>query len=382
VSKNKPPRKRAKRPIGIVCWGPIETLSNGYFIRVYSLTEAISKHLRRPVIVVEYDEQNLQKPYSKEILKDVYAILVHVPGNEKYLHITLARYPRFVLYQIINTIRLVKLFTNLDAVIIGGELFVVSSLLLKLLTKDTAIIADPHMLLSEREHRRGRKLISYILKILEKIYFRMSDYIIAISNDMKYKITSIFNINSKKIIVIPHMLPSHLSEISEKKTCNERIQERTNDVKLAFVGTFEANQNLEAAIFLILTLSIILSIIKKNIKLLLIGKISDTKRKLLKDIATRLGVSKNVEITGYVDHLDNILCNADILLAPMFTMSGVSTKMLYYLRFKNKIILASREAIEGLGYLIRKHGNVVVAEDPTDFVIKLARVIKNVKDKN
>ena len=58
-------------------------------------------------------------------------------------------------------------------------------------------------------------------------------------------------------------------------------------------------------------------------------------------------------------------------------MSGVSTKMLYYLRFREKTIIASREAVEGIEHLVATHGKVVIAENPKDFAKKLLEVVNN-----
>ena len=361
--------------IALIGWGPIESLSNGYFIRVYALTELISKRLNKSLVIIEYSEDlTPQQGYKAEILKGMNNVIkVSVLGNEKSVTNTFVKYMRFMVYQLINTFKLRNLMSRVSAVIVGGELFLPSLLTLRLLNKGLIIIADPHMLLSEREQRKGRNFLAYALRQVEKIYFKKSDFIVAISKEMKDKIVSWYHIPPSRIIIIPHILPKKLLRIP---SCPKRGLSN-KPIRLAFVGSLRARQNLEAAIFLISIMPILMLGNRRPLELMLIGSVDGKEKKLLEEISSKKGVSNRVKILGYVQNLDDTLCKVDVLLAPMFITSGVSTKVIYYLRFKDKIILISKEATEGLEKLIKKSKNVIVAEDPKDFVLKLMKIIKN-----
>ena len=359
--------------IGIVCWGPIEALSNGYFIRVYSLAESIIQYLKKPLVIIEYSEDLSSKPYKVMMLSELPIVKIQAPGNEKHVSNSFSKYMRFLLYQVVNTFKLRRILRKFHAIIVGSGLFAPTSLLIKLLSKNAIVVADPQMLLSEREERAGRKFLAIFLGLFEKIYFRSSNFIIAISKNMKSTIIRKFGIPGERIVIIPHSLPRKLLRTL---SCED---EKTSDsiIRLFFVGSLKARQNLEAVTFPIRVLPIVLSQNNKDVELVIAGSVDEEVYRYLRELSEKYGVSRHVKILGYVENLDEVVCESDVLLAPMFTMSGVSTKMLYYLRFPNKVIVASKEAIEGIEELVKMHGSVIIAENPKDFVLKLIGVVKN-----
>lgn len=360
------------RIVGIVCWGPIEALSNGYFIRVYSLVESTVQYLKKPLVIIEYSEDLLSKPYDVMVLNELPAVKIQVPGNEKRVLSTLLKYIRFLLYQVVNSFKLRRILRKFCMIIMGSELFTPTLLFIKLLNKGAIIVADPQMLLSEREERAGRRFLAVLLELLERIYIRNSSFIIAISKNMKSTIARRFGIPKERIITVPHSLPKKLLRT---QSCRDG-KINNNITRLLFVGSLGARQNFEAVTFLIKLLPIILSQSNRRVELIIAGKVSEGDYRFLRDLSRAYKVSEYVRILGYVDNLDEVVCKSNILLAPMFTMSGVSTKMLYYLRFPGKTIIASKEAIEGIEELVKMHGNVIVAENPRDFILKLLKTVK------
>ncbi len=358
--------------VGFVGWGPIETLSNGYFMRVYSLTELITQRLEKTFVIIEYTEDSSSELYEITKIDKIRALKIEVPGNEKRFSNTFFRYIRFVLYQLVNTFKLRKIIRKFHMIIVAGELFAPTILIVRLVKKNAVVVADPQMLLSEREERAGRKFSVYLLKILETLYFKNSDLIIAISKNMRSIIIHRFGIPKEKILIIPHSLPKKLLRT---KPCKNGKNNRIT-AKLLFVGSLEARQNLEAAAFLIRVLPVVLLHSGKKIELIFAGHTNEEILSYLINLSEKYNVSKHVKILGYVENLDEVACESHVFLAPMFTMSGVSTKMLYYLRFSDKVIMASREAIEGIEELAKKHGKVVVGDNPREFVLKLIKVIK------
>jgi len=368
------------RRIGIICWGPVETLISGYSIRIYSLTEVLSK-IFKVIYLLEYTE----KPFGKNtymfsrtpIADNVRKMLL--PGNEKVCPSLWLKYFRFVLWQGLNTLKLRNLIKKLDVIILGAELFLPTLILLSLKVggKRPIIIADPQMLLSEREYRRGHKVFAKLLTIWEKVLFKRSDGIIVLSQQMMDKIKAILGSNyGKTMLIFPHMLPK---DYRRRIICRDK--RRKGEVTLAFVGKLSAKHNLESALLLIkLVGSICNEVRNKSIKLYLIGEYDEPTREVLLGEIKRLKSQHvvQIELTGYVKNLDEFICkNVNVLVAPMFTMSGISTKMMYYLRFEGKIIVASREACEGLEDIIIKHQNVIVAYTPSEFKRRLSEIISS-----
>lgn len=364
------------RAIGVIAWGPIDSLSNGYFIRVYKLVEIFTSILKKPVVVIEYTELPRDDFYSINVLDELHALRINVPGNEKKCKFKFLKYIRLFMYQFINMFRLRYLFRYIDVLVIGGVLFTPSLILVRIFRRNRrnrlVILADPHMLFFEREERRGRRLRSLLLRLIESFYMKNCNYVLSISYSMKNRIAESLALNASRIIIVPHLLPE---KISSNIKCGETASGES--LKIAFLGTYEADQNFEAAKFLITILPIVKRYSGRHVQLLLVGKISAERADLLRRLAERLGVSSDVILTGYVSDPAKVLCEAKVLLAPMFTMSGVSTKMLYYLRFRDKLIVASREAVEGLEHLVNKHGCVVVADGAIEFVRKLVEVIRH-----
>jgi len=347
----------------ILCWGPIEALSNGYFVREYSLLELLSRSkTNKLILLIEYTEDI--KTYKVSKLGNLNTIKISVPGNFTKSRL---KYFKFFIYQIINTLRFFYIFKKSKAIIVGGVGFLPSTLIIKLLSPKSVIIADPQMMLTEREMRTYKRLpLLLLLKFVEGLFLKTSNFTIAISSEMKSYIVNNFNYPVTRIFVIPHKLPKKFGFI----TC--RNKKEFDVIKLAFVGDLLATHNLISARYLINALSILKMFIKKNVELLLIGRNNENIVQNLRSYAISRSVIENVKILGFVEDLDEVLCDADILLAPVFTMSGVSTKMLYYLRFKDKIILASREALEGIE---RLSNNVVVADGPVDFINKFLMIL-------
>jgi len=373
--------RRLHRLWHIVCWGPIEALSNGYFVRTYTLAESIIKYLRMPLMLAEYSE-GLDKKYAYELRKISQGIMkVLLPGNEESKNIV-HKYLKFFLYQLVNTIRLQNFLRLSKVTVISGELFLPTLIVMKTIIRrdhEFFIIVDPQMLISEREKRRGRKLITFLLLVLEMLFFRLSDFAIAISEEMKKKIVNMFKVPQERVIIIPHALPSKFQTPIVCISDYDRFRGVHSITKLVFVGSLRTSHNVEAVLYLIRVLSILKEYIKKPVILYVIGSVDDKTKCFIERFVSKCGLEGVVNILGFIEDLDDFICrNADILLAPMFTMSGVSTKMLYYLRFKDKVIITSKEAIEGIEHLAARHSRVIVAEDSRDFARKLLEVINNV----
>jgi len=363
-----------KELVCIISWGPVESLRNGHFIRVYNLLKLLSSITKR-LLLFEYTE-DLSKPqyYTTKPLTRLKTVKISLPGNETRHKLYLFKLFKFVLYQIINTIILVNLIDKCKYIIITGELFWASAMIIRFFRRGAIIIYDPQMLLYEREYKRGNLTLSILLKIFTKFEFKIANFIISISDEMTKMLITDLNIAKERVFTIIHTIPH---ELLPQQHCEKTT--RDNIVRMAFFGSLTMRQNLEAALFLINALSFITKLINKPIELLLIGAISENELKTLTRAISLYNVEKYIKILGYVKDPSQVLCDADIFLAPMFTMSGVSTKMLYYLRFKDKIILASREAVEGIGTL---SNNVVIANGPTDFIKKLLIVLNEYNKDN
>ncbi len=375
------------RYCAIISWGPVESLRNGYFIRTYSLAELLSRACDETVIIEYTEENSITSRFYKIVNSKIgdCARLVKVKGNEKALANKMLRYARFILWQIVNTLKLLSILRKSDFIVFAGELFLPSLLLAKILLGNKVLrVCDPQMLLSEREMRTNRKILARLLTFFEKLFFLGCDVVVAISNNMKSRICALTDCLSRRIsiLVIPHTLPENLRR---SLYCDKLSLRRSSERRLTslFIGDLNAEHNYASALFLIRVMKLLDLKLREAegrdlLTLKLVGRASEERRRELIELVKRLGFRRvTVEVVGYVDDLDDYICReADVLLAPMFTMSGVSTKMLYYLRFRNKKILASKEAVEGLEDLISNADNVLIANTPKEFYKKLYSLVR------
>lgn len=136
-----------------------------------------------------------------------------------------------------------------------------------------------------------RKIISFFWF---KIPLYRVKYITTISETTKNQIVKLFNINEKKIIVIPNCFDKNF--ISSPKPFNKECP------RILFIGTKD-NKNLERTIFSIYNIKCVL---------IIIGKLSSEQIKLLKEYC--------INYENYFDIDDNkmidIYQNSDILLFP------------------------------------------------------------------
>jgi glycosyltransferase involved in cell wall biosynthesis len=191
---------------------------------------------------------------------------------------------------------------------------------------------------------------------------------------MKELVVDNFKASKDRVFVIPHTLPEEYY-VPPPGEC--RCSTSMDAINLVFVGDMTIRHNVDAVRFLLRILSYVKAYVGRPFTLHIVGRVNDTVRSMIERLVCDYGLERHVRLWGYVEDIDEVLCCMDVLLAPMFTMSGVSTKMLFYLRFKDKIILASKEAVEGLEHLAERHGHVIIAETPADIAIKLYKVLKN-----
>ncbi len=354
--------KAARRLLVVVSFGPVESASNGYFIRMLNLVETLGK-LYGSVVLLEYTEGGCgDKCYRPRRLWGN-VVAVPLPGNQRGPR--LLHYMRLTASQVINTVRLARVLRRADTVLIGSPLLAPTMLLARLLGVKAPMVLEPHMLFAERAERKGLHGAARLLRVLEGLVYRLADAVVALSPEMERKLRESYRV--ARVVSIPFRLPEAMANAVDCEALGGR---RDGECKVFFVGSLEAPQNLEAALYLVAAAAAASRATGRRIRLLLAGKAPPQAARAIREAAAKTEVA--VELLGYVDNPDPYACSADVLAAPMFTMSGVSTKMLYYLRFPGKRIIASSEALEGLRRLARRHGKVAEARSPREFARLLA----------
>ena len=350
-----------RRLLVVVSFGPVESASNGYFIRMLNLLEALAG-LYDGVVVLEYTEGGCgDKCYQPRRLGGN-VVSIPLPGNQRGSRL---HYLRLAAWQVVNTIRLRRLLRRADTVLIGSPLFAPTMLLTRLLGAGAPMVLEPHMLFAERAERKGLRGAARLLRVLEGLVYRLADAVVALSPEMERKLREGYRV--ARVVAIPFRLPRGMGGTAD---CGATGGERRGECSVFFIGSLEAPQNLEAALYLVAAVAAASKATGRKIRLVIVGKAPPHAARIVEEAAAR--TAAEVELLGYVEDPDPYACSADVLAAPMFTMSGVSTKMLYYLRFPGKRIIASSEALEGLRHLAKRHGNVAEARSPRDFAKLLA----------
>jgi len=177
--------------------------------------------------------------------------------------------------------------------------------------------------------------------LLEYWQVHFSDHVVAVSKFDLRKFKDLFRLSSKKVSIVPNVLPKEFQKERHEEVYDERIshilQQTEGRKKVAFVGNLEVLHNRRAATYILDHLAPSLS--SEDIVFLIIGKGEKISHN-----------SQNVILTGYVENLPYLLDNCDLCIAPLDVGTGTKTKILCYLSL-GKPLVATDTAMEGIDIL-------------------------------
>lgn len=345
--------------ICVISFGPVESRSNGYFIRVWNIIKEISKFHK--VVVLEFPETKLGDTFKS--VDNM--IFIRLRGNEisshglmkiikKVITFNPIQLFRFQVLSFIELWRYRNTISKADIVIIEGSLIPSGNILAKLLGKK--VILDTHCInkLLAKGYR-GRNLFIYYLRtilwgILEKFTIKLSDIIITASNYEKNFVVYEYKVKESRVFVIPNVVdpPKKVSKnVVEKLRKSLGLEDK---IIVTFVGDLESVQNADAVEYIINELAPWMWERRKDVVFLIIGRGGERFRCNL----------PNIIFTGFVKDLAPYLEMSDIYIAPLRVGAGTKTKILQYLTYC-KPVLTTFKGIEGLEHHITK-GSIIVTE--------------------
>ncbi len=364
--------------VSIISFGPIESRSNGYFIRVWNMLKALSKFNGLKLIVLEFPEYEVDRRIK--VINNI--IFIRLRGNEvsrSRISRTIKKVLTFdpfhvIKFQILSLYELLKyrrLIAKSDAVMIEGSLLIMALLISKLLGKK--IILDTHCVnkLLAKNIKNINKLI-YVLRtiawdLLERVGARLSDLVITVSTEERIFVIKEYGVDPHRTLVVPNVIEPP-KEVAQETIENLRKSLKLeNKIVLIFVGNLESVQNADAVNYIVNELAPWIWRKQKDIVFLIVGKGAEKFQ----------CNSPNVIFTGFVKDLAPYLAMSDACIAPLRVGAGTKTKILECLAYR-KMIITTPVGIEGLENIVKEAKHVIVA-DINSFKETLLNVIEELK---
>jgi glycosyltransferase involved in cell wall biosynthesis len=333
----------------MISFGPIESKSNGYFVRSFHITKSLAEFGHK-VVVLEFSDVKL----SNIVESGKGVAFIHLRGNEtnhnvlsrtlkKMLTFDLFHLVKFQLFSLVELIRFRENIKQCDFVFVEGALIPFAIILGSFLGKK--IVLDTHgiskrLALSYKEYNRLVYLVRTLFwHVLESFAFAFSDFIIVVSEEEKFYLPRAYNVKMPTIFLVPNIYVK-LDKQKYSRQDFEILREKwrlRNKVIITFVGDLTVVQNRDAMEYILNELAPNFSQKRTDVVFLIIGRCEQ-------NCACNL---TNVVFTGFVENLTPFLEMSDICIAPLRVGCGVKTKVLQYLAY-GKPIVTSPIGIEGI----------------------------------
>ena len=362
----------------VITFGPVESRSNGYLVRVWNILKAFSKVGKLKVIVLEFPEQSVD-----EQVKAINGItFIRLRGNElsqgkisemlrRVFTFDLIHAVKFQVFSIYELLKHRKLIARSDAVMIEGSLLLAGIVLSKPMGKK--VILDTHCInkLLARRFRSINRLV-YLFRVilwdlLERVSIRLSDLVIVVSNEERQFVIKEYGADPHSVLVIPNIVEPP-KRVSREEIVNLRKMLNLEDkIVLMFVGDLRAVQNADAVSYIINDLAPWIWDKRKDVVFLIVGR-GEEKFQC---------TTPNIMFTGFVEDLAPYLVMADVCIAPLRVGAGTKTKVLEYLAY-GKPVITTPIGVEGLEDLVKGLNQVIIADINT-FKETLLDVIEKLK---
>jgi glycosyltransferase involved in cell wall biosynthesis len=331
--------------ICIVSFGPVESKSNGYFIRVWNVANELSKH--NEIVVLEFTQdygKNRGKKQKEinfiQLRKNFFFSTVFSNIIKRIFTFNPFTTFEFQLLSLLELWKQRKLIQSADVVIIEGCLIPFGIFIAKLYGKK--VILDTHCIntLLAQEYKRINRAIYFLRTILwsflEMIAIKFSDIVITVAEYEKEFVIEKFKPLESKVFLVPNIIEK------PKKVSKKTVKELRKKLKLldkvavTFVGDLSSVQNADAVEYIVNELAPYFLNARKDVVFLIVGGGRIYKHNL-----------PNVIFTGFVKDLESYLAMSDIFIAPMRVGAGTMTKVLNYI-VHEKPTIVTPIAIRGL----------------------------------
>ena len=292
--------------LGNACYGLVKGLiHNGIKVKLVLPNKQKSFLNDCKIIHAPAIKHNIEKKYSKEtsIKKKIYNTL-YTNLFKRVSHYT-------------TSCRNISDVENFDIIHAHDWMTFKAAIKIKK-SKNKPLIVHVH---STEVDRQGINNIKKEIYNIEKNGMEIADKIIAVSNFTKKRIIKYYKISPKKIEVIHNAITLKRSGCNKKeidkiknliKKQSEKINTNKKKFKVLFLGRLTAQKG--PGYFIDTAHKILQS--KNNVEFIVVGD-GDMKNKIIKK-ATKLGISKNIIFTGYLQgcQIDSIYKLADVYVMP------------------------------------------------------------------
>jgi len=365
---------RKKMKVCMISFGPVESYSNGYFIRCYHIAKSLVE-LGHEVFIMQFSEEKVSS-----LMVYVQGIkFINLRGNEgdrnrfsKILKNTFTFDPfhlvKFQAYSLIELIRFREYLKGSEIVFVEGSLIPFGIILPKIFKKK--VILDTHCINKLLAlNFRDRKFLVYCLRkvlwdILERFATKLSNIVIVVSEKERNFVHREYRIPESNIFVVPNVIEIQRRHSNQELTSLKKKWNLENKIIVTFVGNLESIQNKDAVEYIVNDLAPYFREKRKDVVFLIIG---EGKKNFKCDLP-------NVIFTGFVHDLLLFLEASDICIAPLRVGAGIKTKVLEYL-LCGKPIVTTPIGIEGIR--ISDTNELVVVTKIEEFPEKLSVVVEN-----
>ena len=326
----------------IVSFGPVDSLTNGYFVRTQYLVDLLREKLittkRLELVSVgvgtpKVDTANISRAH----------FFVTVPVVGRMSKILFSFDPFSVIAMQVQLplmiFRNIKLYIKSDVIIVVGGLLPFALVLGRFFGK--RVILDTHSIntdialkIQEKKPFIGH-LRRWFWSPLEYFLFHLCHQIIVVSKSDGELAKNIFGIDSEIFVVVENKTSLLNDDYDEKVKVIRKMLRLNNKYVVLFVGNLNAIQNSEAVDWILKKLAPDFTL-DSRVRFVVVGSNPQ-----------RIKNTSNVLFTDFVDELAPYIAMADICIAPLSVGGGVKTKMLDYI-VMNKKILATAVAMEGI----------------------------------
>jgi len=249
---------------------------------------------------------------------------------------------------------------NADIIVFETLSTVELGFIVRLLSKRKLVVFDAHNV--EYKLSKARTVLGIETEeVLEKtrtIESNLSQYcnLVLTCSDMDKSILFDQNtLKSDRFLVVPN---------GTIRRSIKRDQAKSTVCKILFVGDLRTQPNLEAAQFIGTHISSFLD--KNQFGISIVGK-SNTDQNLEVEFP-------DIHFMGYVNDLESIYLDTDIVLAPLLTGSGTRLKILEAMSYGIPVI-STKIGAEGIDVVDGK--NIILAESSSDFIDAINRIRMN-----
>jgi glycosyltransferase involved in cell wall biosynthesis len=342
--------------IVFVCPYPISNPQNGGQIRSLEIFKTFARFCDE--IVLFSKGSDLRNQFSN--LK-----FVQIPDKNSFFTAILKWFLRKLHFNFLNVnsrilLRFIYESLNADIFVFETLSTVELGFLVRLLSKRKIVVFDAHNV--EYKLSKARTVLGIETeKILEKtrrIESNLSQYcnLVLTCSDIDKSIFFDQNtLKSDRLLVVPN---------GTIRRSLKRDQAKSTLCKILFVGDLRTQPNLEAAQFIGTQISPFLD--NNQFSLSIVGK-SNTDQNLEEEFP-------DIHFMGYVNDLESIYLDTDIVLAPLLTGSGTRLKILEAMSYGIPVI-STKIGAEGIDVVDGE--NIIIAESNTDFIEAINRIYRN-----